>query len=306
MADWSKVSVYGALAGNLAITATKFTAAAITGSSAMLSEGIHSAVDSGDQVLLLIGMRRSELPPDAVHPFGHGKELYFWSLLVAVLIFGVGGGVSIYEGILHVLDPEPLRDPLWNYVVLGSALVFESASLAVAFHAFLKQHGAGGFWAKVAASKDPTTYTVIAEDMAAVSGLVIAFAGVYLSHTLDAPVLDGVASILIGLLLAGVATVLIRQCRGLLIGAGLDARTTREIEVMVGSAPLVRWSSRPLSMYFGPDDVLLAVDVQFDAEASALEVGREIAQLERQIKQRFPFITRIYVEASGASAARVR
>lgn len=306
MAEDSKIAVYGALAGNLAVTATKFMAAAVTGSSAMLSEGIHSAVDTGDQVLLLVGLRRSARPPDAEHPFGHGKELYFWSLLVAVLIFGVGGGISVYEGILHVLSPAPLEDPLWNYVVLGSAFVFESVSLAIALRSFFRQNGSARFWQTISRSKDPTTYTVIAEDSAALAGLLVAFGGVYLSHRLRRPVLDGVASIVIGLILAGVATLLVRQCRGLLVGTGVDRETAQQIREIAGQVERVRSASGPLSMYFGPDNVLLTLDVQFDPHASAADVALAIERIESEIRQRFPFIKRIYVEARSVGAAAPR
>jgi cation diffusion facilitator family transporter len=185
---------------------TKFGGAAITGSSAMLSEGIHSTVDTGNQLLLLVGMKQSKRPPDAEHPFGHGKELYFWSLIVAVLIFGVGGGISAYEGILHMLDPAPLEDAKWNYVVLGFAFIFEAISLGIALRSFRKQRGGDPFWRALRRSKDPTVYTVVAEDAAALAGIVAAFGGVYASHALNMPVLDGLASLVIGLLLAGVAT----------------------------------------------------------------------------------------------------
>src|SRR5512140_1234679 len=158
----SRLAVFGAIAANVAIAAMKFVGAAATGSSAMLSEGIHSLVDSGDGVLLLVGLDLSQRKADERHPFGYGKELYFWSLIVAVLIFGVGGGVSAYEGVLHMLNPEPLRNPVWNYVVLAVAAVFEGASLAVALRIFLRQNRGRPFWKALRASKDPPTYTVIA------------------------------------------------------------------------------------------------------------------------------------------------
>ena len=172
----SKVAIYGAIAANVAIAVTKFVVAGITGSSAMLSEGIHSAVDTFNGVLLLVGLKLSQRPATPEHPFGHGKELYFWSLIVAVLIFGLGGGVSFYEGVQHIRHPEPMRDPMWNYVVLGVAAVFEGASFVIALRQFLKQAGATPFWEALHRSKDPTTYTVLAEDAAALIGLVVAAA----------------------------------------------------------------------------------------------------------------------------------
>jgi cation diffusion facilitator family transporter len=237
----SRLVVYGALAGNLAIAATKFVVAGITGSSAMLSEAIHSTVDTGNSLLLLVGMARSKRAPDVDHPFGYGKELYFWSLIVAVLIFGVGGGISAYEGVLHMLHPEPMQDPTWNYTVLGAAAVFEGLSFSIALHAVLQQKGDKPLWQALHDSKDPTTFTVVAEDSAALLGLAIAALGVFCSHWLDMPVLDGAASVLIGVLLAAVATLLIHESRGLLIGEGVD----REMAVAISrSRPTTSRSRR--------------------------------------------------------------
>jgi len=214
----SRIAIYGAIGANLAIAATKFAVAGVTGSSAMLSEGIHSAVDTCNGVLLLVGTWRSELPASDEHPFGHGKELYFWSLIVAVLIFGVGGGVSFYEGVLHVREPTPLTDPFWNYVVLGAAALFEGISFAIALRQFRREARGRPLWQALRGSKDPTTVTVLAEDSAALAGLAIAAVGVYASHVLDRPEVDGMASIAIGLLLAGVAVLLVRESRSLLVG----------------------------------------------------------------------------------------
>ena len=214
----SKVAIYGAIAANVAIAVTKFIVAGISGSSAMLSEGIHSAVDTFNGVLLLIGLRLSQRPATPEHPFGHGKELYFWSLIVAVLIFGLGGGISFYEGVQHLREPQPLKDPTWNYVVLGAAAVFEGSSFVIALRQFLRQAGDAPFWQALHRSKDPTTYTVLAEDAAALVGLAVAALGIALARHLDRPAFDGGASMVIGLLLAGVAVLLIRESRGLLIG----------------------------------------------------------------------------------------
>src|SRR6476469_9117565 len=166
MAD-SKIAVYGAIAANVAIAVTKFIVAGVTGSSAMLSEGVHSLVDTGNGLLLLVGMKRSQRPASAAHPFGHGKELYFWSLIVGVLIFGLGGGVSVFEGIQHMRNPEPMGDPFWNYVVLALAAVFESISLAIGLRQFRRENPGQSFWHALSISKDPSTFTVIAEDSAA-------------------------------------------------------------------------------------------------------------------------------------------
>ena len=263
----------------------------------MWSEGIHSSVDSGNQVLMLIGLRRSRRPADVKHPFGHGKELYFWNLLVAVLIFGAGGGISAYEGILHILHPVYIQKSLWNYLVLGFALVFEGASLAIALRAFFAKQGPRNLLKNIIASKDPTTYTVIAEDSAALGGILIAAAGVWLSGLFRMPALDGAASVLIGLLLAGVATFLIRECRGLLVGEGVNRKTVREIANLVSKESLMNAVAWPVTMYLGPENILLNLDVEFRPAASAADVADSIEGMKASIQKRFPYIRRIYVEA---------
>ncbi|MGB7905737.1 MAG: cation diffusion facilitator family transporter [Steroidobacteraceae bacterium] len=299
----SKVVVYGAIAANCAIAITKFIAAGVTGSSAMLSEGIHSIVDAGNGVLLLIGMKLSRRKATSEHPFGHGKELYFWSLMVAVLIFGLGGGISAYEGVLHMLNPSPLRDAKWNYIVLGAAAVFESGSFVIALRQFLKTNRDLPFWRSLKASKDPTTYTVLAEDAAALGGLAVAAIGVYLSHRLDLPVVDGAASVVIGAVLAGVAVLLIYESRGLLIGEGVAPATAAAIRELALRNPRVRDAASPLSMYLGPDEILLTLDVDFERDSSADEIVAAVASIERDIRSRYRKITRIYIEARSVSGA---
>jgi cation diffusion facilitator family transporter len=301
----SRVSIYAAIAANVAIAVTKFVVASITGSSAMLSEGIHSAVDTFNGVLLLVGLKLSQRPATPEHPFGHGKELYFWSLIVAVLIFGVGGGLSFYEGVQHVLHPEPMRNPVWNYVVLGVAAVFEGSSLAIALRQFLKQAGDTPFWEALHRSKDPTTYTVLAEEAAALVGLLVAAVGIALSYRFDKPEWDGVASLLIGLLLAGVAVALIRESRGLLIGEGIRPETARAIRSLALEQPKVRDAGRILSMYIGPDDVLVTMDLDFDDGTEAADAAAAIAAVERQVRDRYPMIKRLFIEA-GTAPARER
>lgn len=306
MASESRTAVYGALAGNALIAVTKFGGAALTGSSAMLSEGIHSTVDTGDQILLLIGMKRSKRPPDAEHPFGHGKELYFWSLIVAVLIFGLGGGISAYEGVLHMLHPAPLEDPKWNYFVLAAAFVFEGISFAIGLHSFWQQKGDTPFWKALRKSKDPTVYTVVAEDAAALAGILVAAAGVYASHVWQMPVLDGLASVIIGVLLAAIASVLIYESRGLLIGEGVDNETAEEIRRVAKQVPIVSAAARPVTMYFGPDNVLLNLDVEFRPDAAMEDIARGIDDMETRIRRSFPFVKRIYIEARKVSSSRQR
>lgn len=295
----SRWVVYGAIAANVAVATTKFIVAGISGSSAMLSEGIHTAVDTGNDVLLLIGQRLSQRPPSEEHPFGHGKELYFWSLIVAVLIFGLGGGMSIYEGITHIQHPEPLTDPKWNYIVLGASALFEGTSFGIALVQFLRQAEGRPFWAALHGSKDPMTYTVLAEDGAALAGLAVAGLGVYASHRFNQPVLDGAASIVIGLLLAGVAVLLVRESRGLLIGEGVQRDTVAAILKIVRGEVHVKKVGPPLTMYVGPEDVLLALDVDFNADASAAETAAVVDRIKQAVRERFPKITRIYVGAGA-------
>lgn len=269
----------------------------------MLAEGIHSTVDSGNGVLLLAGIKLSQREATPEHPFGHGKELYFWSLMVAVLIFGLGGGISAYEGVLHMLHPRPLQDPTWNYVVLGAAAVFESASFAIALRQFLITNRGISFWHALKASKDPTTYTVLAEDAAALAGLLLAAIGVYLSHRLNLPIVDGAASVAIGILLAGVAVLLIIESRGLLIGEGVQPETALAIRDIAARNPRVRAAATPLSMYLGPDEILMTLDVDFERNSSADQIVAAVSNIERDIRLRYPKITRIYIEARSISEA---
>lgn len=296
----SKIAIYGAIGANVAIAITKFVVAGITGSSAMLSEGIHSAVDTFNGVLLLVGLKLSKRPATPEHPFGHGKELYFWSLIVGVLIFGLGGGVSFYEGIQHIRAPEPMRDPTWNYVVLAAAFVFEGASFLIALKQFRAQANGTPFWQALDRSKDPTTYTVLAEDSAALVGLLVAALGIYLGHALDMPVLDGVASVVIGVLLAGVAVLLIAQARGLLIGEGIRPETARAIRAIAMEQPSVEDVGHVLSMYIGADEALVIVDVNFKDDISTGQAADAVAAIESQVRARFPTIKRIFIEATDA------
>jgi len=290
--------VYGALAGNTAIAVTKFIVAGITGSSSMMSEAIHSTVDTGNSVLLLVGMKRSEREGDAEHPFGYGREIYFWSLIVAVLIFGLGGGMSIYEGIQHIRHPEPLTDPKWNYIVLAAATVFEGISFGIGLHAVFKTKGEKPFWKALHDSKDPGTFTVVAEDSAALAGLGLAAIGIFASHYFGMPMLDGVASIAIGLLLAAVAVLLILESRGLLIGEGIDKTTARAVRDMVQQDAAVIRSGYPLTMYLGPEEVLMTLDVEFDSAMPAQQVFESVRRIEAAIKARFDRVKRIYIESN--------
>lgn len=265
----------------------------------MLSEGIHSVVDTGNELVLLYGIRRSQRPPDENHPFGHGQELYFWTLVVAILIFAIGGGMSIYEGLTHLIHPSPIEDPTWNYIILGFALVFEGFSWTVALKEFLPSVGHQNIWQAIKASKDPTIFTVLFEDSAALLGLVVAFLGVFLGHLLQNPLLDGVASIVIGLILAVVAVILARESRGLLIGEGVDAVTVQKLRSLVLADPAVNNVLRLLTLYFGPHEVLLNIEIQFHQNLSAEDVTQAIDRVESKIREHYPDIKNIFVEAKS-------
>ncbi|MEO7338213.1 MAG: cation diffusion facilitator family transporter [Caldimonas sp.] len=302
----SKFSIYAAIAANVAIAVTKLIAAIVTNSSAMLSEAVHSGVDTLNGVLLLVGLRLSQRPATAEHPFGHGKELYFWSLIVAVLVFGLGGGVSIFHGIEQIRRPATIGDPTWNYVVLAAAFVFEGASFFIALRQFLRLRGKTPFWEALHRSKDPANYTVLAEDGAALVGLVIAAVGIALSTRFGWPMADGIASLLIGLLLAGVAVLLIRESRGLLIGEGIRHETAQAIRDMALAEPAVLRVGPILSMYIGPDDVLVVMDVDFDETRDTVDATAAIDAIEQRVRERFPMIRRLYVDAGTARAAARR
>ncbi len=296
----SKLSLYGGIAANVAIAVSKFVAAYVTGSSAMLSEGIHSLVDTGNGGLLLYGMSRSQRPADAQHPFGHGKELYFWALIVAVLIFAIGGGMSFYEGIKHLEHPEPLEDAKWNYIVLGISILFEGAALVLALRALLEKQAAGtSFWTTLRTSRDPAVFASVLENAAAVAGLLIALLGVYFGHLLNNPLFDGGASIIIGLLLMGVAVLLVSRTKALLVGEGVNDDTTRQVQELTRQVPGVTTVRPPLTMYLSPDDVMLALDVDFDDQLTATQVEAAVVAVQNRIRAQYPEFKRIFIEAKS-------
>ena len=296
----SKLSLYGGIAANVAIAVSKFVAAYITGSSAMLSEGIHSLVDTGNGGLLLYGMSRSQRPADTQHPFGHGKELYFWALIVAVLIFAIGGGMSFYEGIKHLEHPEPLEDAMWNYIVLGVSIVFEGAALVLALRALLEKPAAGSsFWTTLRTSRDPAVFASVLENAAAVAGLLIALLGVFFGHLLNNPLFDGGASIIIGLLLMGVAVVLVSRTKALLVGEGVSDETLLELQALARRTPGVTTVRPPLTMYLAPDDVMLALDVDFDDHLTATQIEEAVVSVQDTIRAHYPEFKRIFIEAKS-------
>jgi len=295
----SKVAVIAAVVANLVIAVSKFVAASITGSSAMIAEGIHSLVDTGNGLLLLLGMKRAKRPADAEHPFGHGKELYFWSLIVAISIFGIGGGMSVYEGILHMLHPSSLEDPTIAYVVLAFATLVEGVSLFVAMREFNSAKGSLTARKFIRASKDPSLFTIVFEDSAAILGLVVAFLGVYASHALQMPVLDGLASVIIGLILMGVAFLLARESKGLLIGEGVEPEELAGMRAIVVADEAVEQVGDVRTIFFGPDDLLVNLDVAFRPKLSLAAVHTAIGRIEAALKAAYPVVNRVYIEVDA-------
>src|SRR5210317_2287903 len=299
MSASSKKVIYAALAGNSLIAITKFIAATVTGSSAMFSEGIHSLVDTGNQVLLLHGIRRARRPPCSRFPFGHGKEVYFWSFAVAILIFAVGSGVSLYEGIIHTIHPEPMGNPMVNYIVLGLAMLFEGAAWFFALTEFKKAKGQWGFIEAVQRGKDPTMFVVLFEDSAAMLGIVVAFLGVLLVDLTGILIFDGIASIIIGLILGGTAVWLAYETKGLLIGESANKMVIEGIREIILQYDGIVNINELLTMHMGPDFVLVNVSIDFRDDIPASDLEDMIAGMDTQIKERFPTVKRVFVEAES-------
>lgn len=304
MSAGSKKVVFAALAGNTLIAVTKFGAAAYTGSSAMLSEAIHSLVDTGNQALLLLGMRRAARPADAKHPFGYGMELYFWAFVVAILIFAVGAGVSIYEGIAKLRAPQPVSSVWVNYLVLGAAMAFEAAAWWVAYREFAAVKGGRGYLDAIRASKDPTIFTVLLEDSAAMLGLATAFAGLALAQLFAWHWADGAASIVIGVILAGAAWLLAMETKGLLIGESADPQVVEGIRRIIARQHEVDHVNEVLTVHFGPNDILLNVSLDFCDGLSAEEVEAAIGRIELAIRRHYPDVKRIFIEAESRRSYR--
>ncbi|NRG18848.1 cation transporter [Rhizobiales bacterium] len=296
----SKKVIIAALVGNSLIAVTKFAAATYTGSSAMLSEGIHSLVDTGNQGLLLYGMKKAKQPADKKHPFGYGSEIYFWAFVVAILIFAVGAGVSIYEGIQKVMHPHPVESPFVAYIVLVFAMIFEAAAWWIAYKEFNVIRGKRGIFEAVRDSKDPTVFTVLFEDTAAMLGLTVAFAGLLCVQYLGLAWMDGAASIMIGLILAGAAAVLAYETKGLLVGEAADPDVTNTVRSIVEATPTVTRMNELRTLHRGPQDVLLAVSIDFENNLTVGKVEEAIYALEIAIKERFPIVKRIFIEAQAA------
>jgi cation diffusion facilitator family transporter len=297
MASGSKTVIYAALVGNLLIAITKFVATSLTGSSAMLSEGIHSLVDTGNQVLLLHGLKRAQRPPDERFPFGHGKEVYFWSFVVAILIFAVGSGVSLYEGVHRVLAPRPVANPAINYVVLILAMLFEGVAWYVALREFRRSKGRLGYLEAVRRGKDPTLFVVLFEDSAAMLGLVVALVCIWLAQATGLWWIDGLASIIIGAILGATAVWLAYETKGLLIGESANRAVVQDIRALVGTDPRILHVNEVLTMHVGPEFILVNISVDFVDGMPSQDIELTIANMDREIKRRHPNVKRVFVEA---------
>jgi cation diffusion facilitator family transporter len=295
----SNLAVVAAVTGNLVIAAIKFIAAALSGSSVMIAEGIHSLVDTGNGLLVLLGMRKSTAPADARHPFGHGKELYFWTLVVAISIFGIGGGMSVYEGITHLFHPRAIENPTVSYIVLAISALVEGTSFLVATRQFQRARGSMGAIRFIRTAKDPSLFTIVFEDSAAMLGLVVAFFGVLLGSTLKNPYFDGAASVLIGLILMAVAFLLARESKGLLVGEGVEPDQLAAMRAIVARDPEVEEPGEIRTMYLGPNDLLVALDARFRSGLSAEAIDSAIDRIEAGLKSEFPEVNRIYIEVAS-------
>ncbi len=297
MAGSSRKAIYAALVGNALIAVTKFGAAAITGSAAMLSEGIHSLVDTGNQVLLLLGLKRAGRPPSKEFPFGHGKEVYFWSFAVAILIFALGAGISIYQGVIHILEPVAIENVRVNYIVLGLAILFEAGAFVVAYREFAAQKGELGFLEAVKRGKDPSLYVVLFEDGAAMLGLLVAFGGITLAEVTGNPVFDGVASLLIGIILALTAVWLAYETQSLLIGESASSWIVDDIRQALTRSEVITSINEVASLHMGPNFILVTISVDFAENLSASDVEAEVSALTRAIKAIDPDVRRVFIEA---------
>ena len=292
----NRKSIYSALAANLLIALTKFIAGSFTNSSSMISEGIHSTVDTTNQLLILYGLKRSKKAPDQSHPFGYGKELYFWSFVVSILIFGLGGALSIYQGVAHIIEPELITDPFWNYVVLVLSLVFEGTSFFIALKEFNQTRNGIGWWDAIIKSKDPSSFLVLFEDGAAVAGLIVVMIMMGLSHSLQIPELDGLASVMVGLLLVFVSFILARESRSLLMGEGIATETQQKIAAIVEKDVAVLKIKNILSTYQSPEDVVLMLIVDFEDHLDTAEITAAIVRIRENLKYEFKFIHYVLIQ----------
>jgi cation diffusion facilitator family transporter len=299
MSKETGTAVVAAIVGNVLIAVTKLAAAVFSGSASMLAEAIHSLVDTGNGGLMLLGMRRSRKPPDIEHPLGYGHELYFWTLIVGMLIFGLGGGMSIVTGVFHIVHRTSAESAWWSYAVLAAAAIFETTSWYFGVKAFRAERRGRGVFETIRRTKDPSAFAVVIEDTAALIGLVLAFFGLLLSSRLQAPWIDGAFSIAIGVLLCGVALIMVRESMGLLIGEGMERRALRELRAIVDGDAQVRRVAELLTLYLGPQEVLLAIELEMLPRTTVEDVRSALARIKGAIQRRFPQIRRIYVDTIG-------
>jgi cation diffusion facilitator family transporter len=292
----SKLFIYVALAADLGIAVTKFIAAAFTGSSAMVSEGIHSIIDSVNQVLLLWGIKRSHKRPDEKRPFGYGKELYFWSFVVSLLLFSAGGCISFYQGMIRLKRPGIVGDQLWNYIVLAIAFLFTAITAFVTFKKFNKQRGSLGFFEAIKESKDPALFIVLVGDLGDLIGLVIAFLGVFLGHLFHNPAYDGVASMVIGVFLIIISLLLVRESRSLLMGEAMNKNTVKKIIAITEADPAILKVKKHFSMYMGPDEVILQMIAGFKKDLTTQEITAAIKRIIHNLQKEYPRIKQIFIE----------
>lgn len=294
-----------ALAANIGIAISKFVAAAITGSSAMLTEGVHSIVDSVNQLLLMWGRRQSKRPPDRLHPFGYGRELYFWSFVVAVLVFSLGAGVSVYEGILHILRPEPPVSAVIAYAVLLVAFFLEGWSTLEAFADFKKSKGDAGWFKAVRRSKDPPAFIVLLENGAAMAGIIAAAAGLALTELTGNPAFDGSASIVIGIILGFTAALLAHESKGLLIGEAADPVLVDNLRELACNVPGVVGVGYVLTVHSAPDQITVMMNVDFRDDMPAGEVEHIVCRIEEEARQRWPAVRRLFVRPMQGAAEQL-
>jgi cation diffusion facilitator family transporter len=293
-----------ALLANLGIAASKFVAAAITGSSAMLTEGVHSVVDSTNQLLLMWGRHASKRRPDKLHPFGYGRELYFWSFVVAVLVFSLGAGVSIYEGIIHIMRPEPAVSPLIAYAVLLVAFLLEGWSTLEAYQDFNKARGRLGWFKAVIRSKDPPAFIVLLENGAAMAGIIAAATGLLLAQLTHDPFYDGAASVVIGVILAFTAALLAYESKGLLIGEAADPVLVRNLRELACSMPGVVGVGDVLTVHSSPDQITVMMNVDFNDEIRARDVEDVVCRVEAEARERWPQVRRLFVRPMQGAAQK--
>jgi cation diffusion facilitator family transporter len=303
MASESRKAVVAAIIGNLAIAVSKFVAAGFSGSAAMLSEAIHSLVDTGNGALMLVGIYRSKKPADADHPFGSGHELYFWTLMVGVLIFGLGGGMSILTGVLHIRSGQTVEDLAWNYGVLGIAAVFEAVTWGFGWRAFSTERRGRGIVETILDTKDPTSFSVLLEDTAALTGLAVAFAGIFVGHTFGITWLDGAASIVIGILLCLVAIVMVNKSRTLLVGEGVSKATLEGIRALTLSDSCVAAVGRLRTMYFGPDEVMLVMEMHLHDDTDVVQMREATGRIKKAIREKYPKIKRVFFDINAELGA---